>query len=50
MTRGEIDYVANNRSVNLRVIRTAEWVRCLPSVDGQIGYFDGDQYTETDFR
>jgi uncharacterized protein YjiS (DUF1127 family) len=50
MTRGEIDCVASNRSVDPRGIRSAEWVRYLPTVDGQIGYFPGGQYTETDFR
>jgi uncharacterized protein YjiS (DUF1127 family) len=35
-TRGEIDYVASNRSIDLRGIRSAEWVRYLPAVDGQI--------------
>jgi uncharacterized protein YjiS (DUF1127 family) len=41
-TRGEIDYVASNRGVDPRGIRSAEWLRYLPTVDGQIG--------PTDFR
>ena len=28
MTRGEIDYVASNRSIDPRGIRSAEWVQC----------------------
>jgi uncharacterized protein YjiS (DUF1127 family) len=35
-TRGEIDYVASNRT---RGIRSAEWVQYLPTVDGQIAQF-----------
>jgi uncharacterized protein YjiS (DUF1127 family) len=38
-TRGEIDYVASNRSIDPRGIRSAEWVRYLPTVDGQIVCF-----------
>ena len=34
-TRGEIDYVASNRGIDPRGIRSAEWVRYLPTVDGQ---------------
>ena len=49
-TRGEIDYVASNRSVDPRGIRSSEWVRYLPTVDGQIVHFPTHQYPETDFR
>jgi uncharacterized protein YjiS (DUF1127 family) len=35
-TRGEIDYVASNRDIDPRGIPSAEWVRYLPTVDGQI--------------
>jgi len=42
ITRGEIDYVASNRGIDPRGIRSAEWLRCLPTVDGEIG--------PTDFR
>jgi hypothetical protein len=35
-TRGEIDYVASNRDIDPRGIRSAEWVRYLPTADGQI--------------
>jgi hypothetical protein len=38
-TRGEIDYVASNRSIDPRGIRSAEWTRYLRTVDGQIAYF-----------
>ena len=41
-TRGEIDYVPSHRGVDPRGIRSAEWLRYLPTVDGQIG--------PTDFR
>jgi uncharacterized protein YjiS (DUF1127 family) len=41
-TRGEIDYVASHRGIDPRGIRTGEWLRYLPPVDGQIG--------PTDFR
>jgi uncharacterized protein YjiS (DUF1127 family) len=41
-TRGEIDYVASHRGIDPRGIRSAEWLRYLPTVDGQIG--------STDFR
>ena len=33
-TRGEIDYVASNRGIDPRGIRSAEWVRYLPTFDG----------------
>ena len=35
-TRGEIDYVASHRDVDPRGIRSGEWLRYLPTVDGQI--------------
>ncbi|WP_342733412.1 DUF1127 domain-containing protein [Bradyrhizobium sp. B117] len=37
MTRGEIDYVASHRDTDPRGIRSGEWLRQLPTVDGQIG-------------
>jgi uncharacterized protein YjiS (DUF1127 family) len=49
-SRGEIDYVASNRGIDPRGIRSAEWVRYLPTVDGQIVHFQTHQYRETDFR
>ena len=49
-TRGEIDYVASNRSIDPRGIRSAEWVRYLPTVDGQIALFQTHQYPEVDLR
>jgi uncharacterized protein YjiS (DUF1127 family) len=36
-TRGEIDYVASHRGIDPRGIRSGEWLRYLPTVDGQIG-------------
>jgi uncharacterized protein YjiS (DUF1127 family) len=42
ITREEIDYVAANRDIDPRSIRSVEWQRYLPTVDGQIG--------QTDFR
>jgi uncharacterized protein YjiS (DUF1127 family) len=42
ISRGEIDYVASHRSSDPRGIRSSEWLRYLPTVDGQIG--------PTDFR
>ena len=42
ITRGEIDYVASNRGIDPRGIRSGEWLRYLPTVDGEIG--------PTDFR
>ena len=42
ITRGEIDYVASNRDTDPRGIRSGEWLRYLPTVDGQI--------LPTDFR
>jgi uncharacterized protein YjiS (DUF1127 family) len=41
-TRGEIDYVASHRGIDPRGIRSGEWLRYLPTVDGQVG--------PTDFR
>ena len=41
-TRGEIDYVASHRGIDPRGIRSGEWLRYLPTVDGQI--------RPTDFR
>jgi uncharacterized protein YjiS (DUF1127 family) len=35
-TRGEIDYVASHRGIDPRGIRSGEWLRYLPMVDGQI--------------
>jgi uncharacterized protein YjiS (DUF1127 family) len=49
-TRGEIDYVASNRGIDPRGVRSAEWIRYLPTVDGQIGFFQTDQCPESDFR
>jgi uncharacterized protein YjiS (DUF1127 family) len=42
ITRGEIDYVASHRGIDPRGIRSGEWLRYLPTVDGEIG--------PTDFR
>ena len=39
-TRGEIDYVVSNRGVDRRGIRSADWLRYLPTFDGQIGPID----------
>src|SRR6266567_7443400 len=41
-TRGEIDYVASHQGIDPRGIRSGEWLRYLPTVDGEIG--------PTDFR
>ena len=41
-TRGEIDYVASHRRIDPRGIRSSEWLRYLPTMDGQI--------LPTDFR
>jgi uncharacterized protein YjiS (DUF1127 family) len=35
-TRGEIDDVASHRGIDPRGIRSGEWLRHLPTVDGQI--------------
>ena len=40
IARGEIDYVASNRSIDPRGARSAEWVQYLPTVDGQMGPID----------
>lgn len=40
ITRGEIDYVASHRGIDPRGIRSGEWLRYLPTVDGQIGPID----------
>jgi uncharacterized protein YjiS (DUF1127 family) len=42
ISRGEIDYVASHRGSDPRGIRSSEWLRYLPTLDGQIG--------PTDFR
>jgi uncharacterized protein YjiS (DUF1127 family) len=42
ITRGEIDYFASNRGIDPQGIRSGEWLRYLPTVDGEIG--------PTDFR
>jgi len=39
-TRGEIDYVASHRGIDPGGIRSGEWLRYLPTVDGQIGPTD----------
>jgi uncharacterized protein YjiS (DUF1127 family) len=39
-TRGEIDYVASHRAIDPRGIRSGEWLRDLPTMDGQIGPID----------
>ena len=39
-TRGEIDYVASQRGIDPRGMRFGEWLRYLPTVDGQIGPID----------
>ena len=41
-TRSEIDYVASHRGIDARGIRFGEWLRYLPTLDGQLG--------PTDFR
>jgi len=40
ISRGEIDYVASHRGIDPRGIRSGEWLRYLPTVDGQIGPID----------
>jgi uncharacterized protein YjiS (DUF1127 family) len=37
IARGEIEYVASHRDSDPRGIRSSEWLRRLPTVDGQIG-------------
>ena len=39
-TRGEIDYVTLHRGIDPRGIRSGDWLRYLPTVDGQIGSID----------
>ena len=46
-TRGEIDYVASNRSIDPRGVRSAEWVQYLPTVDGQIVQFQTTKTQKT---
>lgn len=41
-TREEIDYVSSHRGIDPRGIRSNEWLRYLPTADGQMG--------PTDFR
>ena len=41
-TRGEIDYATSPRGIDARGIRFGEWLRYLPTLDGQLG--------PTDFR
>jgi uncharacterized protein YjiS (DUF1127 family) len=36
ITRGEIDYAASHRGIDPRGIPSGEWLRHLPTVDGQI--------------
>jgi uncharacterized protein YjiS (DUF1127 family) len=45
ITRGEIDYVASNRGIDPRGIKSGEWLRYLPTVDGQILDFSGRNNT-----
>jgi uncharacterized protein YjiS (DUF1127 family) len=40
IARGEIDYVASQRGIDLRGMRSGKWLRYLPAVDGQIGRID----------
>lgn len=40
ISRGEIDYVATHRGSDPRGIRSSEWLRYLPTADGQIGPID----------
>jgi uncharacterized protein YjiS (DUF1127 family) len=39
-TRGEIDYVASHRGIDPRGVRSGEWLRYLPTMDGQLGPTD----------
>jgi len=39
-TRGEIDDVASRRDIEPRGIRSSDWLRYLPTADGQIGPID----------
>jgi len=40
ISRGEIDYVATHRGIDPRGVRSSEWLRYLPTVDGQTGPVD----------
>ncbi|WP_298885047.1 hypothetical protein [uncultured Bradyrhizobium sp.] len=40
IARGEINYVASNRDADPRGIRSSEWLRYLPTVDGHVGATD----------
>ena len=40
ISRGEIDYAASHRGIDPRGIRSSDWLRYLPTVDGQIGPID----------
>jgi uncharacterized protein YjiS (DUF1127 family) len=40
VTPGEIDYVASYRGIDPRGIRSGNWLRHLPTVDGQNGATD----------
>lgn len=39
-TRGEIEYVASHRGIDPRGTLSGDWLRYLPTVDGQIGPTD----------
>ena len=39
-TRGEINYVASHRGNDPRGVRSSDWPRYLPTVDGQMGPID----------
>jgi uncharacterized protein YjiS (DUF1127 family) len=39
-TRGEVDYAASHRGVDPRGTRLGDWLRYLPTVDGQMGPID----------
>jgi uncharacterized protein YjiS (DUF1127 family) len=39
-TRAEIHHVASQRGIDPRGLRFGEWLRYLPTVDGQIGPID----------
>jgi uncharacterized protein YjiS (DUF1127 family) len=39
-TRGEIDYAASHRGNDPRGVRSSDWLRYLPTVDGQMGPID----------
>ncbi|WP_050419298.1 DUF1127 domain-containing protein [Bradyrhizobium tropiciagri] len=40
ISRSEIDYVASHRGTDPRGIRSSEWLRYLPTVDGRIEPID----------